>query len=73
MKCEVHPDCSDEAVARVGVPSPHAVWVCRRGFDEFERREGPFARAAAHGKRTVGGECGGAEPPVSGQDDPPLP
>lgn len=35
-KCEIHKDCESPAVAKVGLPSKDAVWVCLRGFDDYQ-------------------------------------
>jgi len=40
MKCELHENCNEPVVAKVGVPSKKAIWVCQRGFDEFEIAKG---------------------------------
>lgn len=33
--CEAHKDCKEPVVARVGLPSFRAKWVCEKGFAEF--------------------------------------
>ena len=35
LKCEVHENCNETVVAKVGLPGPHAKWVCQEGFDEY--------------------------------------
>lgn len=32
------PDCPEPVVAAVGVPSRRSLWVCARGFDDYEQR-----------------------------------
>jgi hypothetical protein len=40
MICQAHPNCKEPVVAKVGLPSKRAIWVCQRGFDEFEKAKG---------------------------------
>lgn len=37
MKCEVHEDCHEPVVAKVGLPRATALWACTEGFNEFQK------------------------------------
>lgn len=41
LKCQVHPDCTEEVVAKIGLPSRNALWACKRGFDEWQAKTKP--------------------------------
>jgi hypothetical protein len=36
MQCEVHVDCHEPVVAKVGLLGRDAKWACQEGFQEFE-------------------------------------
>lgn len=38
MKCQMHIDCPNPVVAKVGLPRSKAAWVCKQGFDEWRQR-----------------------------------
>ena len=41
MQCYVE-GCEEEVVAKIGLPGPGSVWVCKRHFDEWEKKEPPL-------------------------------
>ena len=41
MICYVE-GCDEEVVAKIGLPSSGALWVCKRHFDEWGEREPPL-------------------------------
>lgn len=38
LVCEAHDNCKEQVVAKVGLPSSYAKWVCERGFNEFRQK-----------------------------------
>jgi hypothetical protein len=39
LVCEVHSECTEPVVAKIGLPSAKALWVCLRGFHEFRAKK----------------------------------
>lgn len=39
LKCELHKNCKGRVVAKVGLPSFMAIWVCLKGFNEYRESQ----------------------------------
>lgn len=36
ISCQLHVGCDDPAVAKIGLPQSTAIWVCARGFQDWQ-------------------------------------